>query len=438
MNDLRVYNSILELLPTENNPTPLVKLNKLPFKKLQVYAKLEWYNPFGSIKDRIASYMMKDAENKGLTNSKKLVEPTSGNTGIGLANIANLKGYKLTTPLSKEIPSEKKNLLRFFGTNVLELNDTLCPAPWAPEGAIAKAKQLSQEENYYMLNQYENIANVQAHYTTTGPEIWKQTNQKITQFIAGLGTCGTITGTGKFLKEKNSKVKVIGIYPEEGHDIPGVRSIKQLKQTKLYTPENYDEMKEVSTKEAYDMCLKLNREEGIIAGPSSGMAVAGALKTLKDEEGIAVIIFPDNVFKYISSLEKHFPEIFPKKEELKTSAQIPNLEVIKEIIERARNEFNTIEPEEVKNLDDIEIIDVRPKEIFEQSHLPKAKNIPLNELSQKYSEQNKNKQIITVCNRGNTSIYGMLLLKSLGFKNVKSMNSGTLGWIEKGYDVEKN
>ena len=215
---LRVYDSIIGLLSDEENPTPLVRLNKVvPFEHTQVFAKLEWYNPFGAVKDRIAANMIRDAEERGtLVAGKKLVEPTSGNTGLGLAMIANIKGYALQTPLSMAIPLEKRTVLRFFGSNVIEMDDSLCPAPGAPEGAIASAMETARTQpDFVMLNQYENEANPGSHYRTTGPEIWRQTEGKITHFVAGLGTCGTITGTGKFLKEKNGDVKVIGGSPEE-------------------------------------------------------------------------------------------------------------------------------------------------------------------------------------------------------------------------------
>jgi len=247
--NLRVYDNILGLLPNEENPTPLVRLNKVnPFKNIEIYAKLEWYNPFGAVKDRIAVNLLNDAINKGLSNNKKLIEPTSGNTGIGLVEIAKLKGFNLRTTLSSAIPEEKKTILRFLGSEVIEIPDTLCPDPSSPDGAIGTAKTTVQNspDQFHMLNQYENDANPQAHYISTGPEIWKQTEGKITHFVSGLGTCGTISGTGKFLKEKNPKIKIIGVHPSEGHNIPGVRSIKQLVVTKFYKPEDYNHTIEVT------------------------------------------------------------------------------------------------------------------------------------------------------------------------------------------------
>jgi cysteine synthase len=305
----------LGLLSSEENPTPLVRLNRVvPFRHAQIYAKLEWYNPFGAVKDRVAANLVRDAEERGtLAAGNKLVEATSGNTGFGLAMIGNAKGYPLRTPLSAAIPLEKRTVLRFFGTDVQELDDSLCPAPGAPEGAIAIAHQTAaREPGFVLLDQYSNEANPDAHFRTTGPEIWRQTEGRITHFVAGLGTCGTITGSGRFLKSRNAGVKVLGVYPEDGHDIPGVRSKRQLGQTKLYFPKEYDGEAEVADREAYDLCLRLNREESIMAGPSSGMALAGAVKLVPDEPGvIAVVMFPDNIFKYASSVCRHFPQLCP-------------------------------------------------------------------------------------------------------------------------------
>ena len=280
-----------------------------------MFGKLEWYNPFGAVKDRVAANLIADGEARHtIHGNQKLVEPTSGNTGMALAMIANVRGYSLTTPISSEIPLEKRTMLRFFGADVMELEDTLCPAPGAPEGAIAKASEIADRPGFHMLNQYANEANPEAHYKTTGPEIWRQTEGKVTHFVSGLGTCGTITGTGRFLKEQNDSVKVLGVHPEEGHDIPGVRSIRQLQQTKLFFPDEYDGLVEVTNQEAFDLCLRLNREESIIAGPSSAMALSGAFKLVPDEPGnVVVVIFCDSAFKYASSVVKHLPGLAAKE-----------------------------------------------------------------------------------------------------------------------------
>ncbi len=415
---LRVYDTILGLLSGEDNPTPVVRLNRVtPFKHTQVYAKLEWYNPFGAVKDRIAANLVEDAEARGLlSDDQKLVEPTSGNTGMALAMIANAKGYSLRTPLSVMIPLEKRAVLRFFGSDVIELQDTLCPAPGAPEGAIALAMETAAQPDFHMLNQYENEANPEAHYKTTGPEIWKQTAGKVTHFIAGLGTCGTITGTGRFLKEKDETIRVLGVHPEEGHDIPGVRSIRQLEQTKLYRPEQYDRTVEVSNQDAFDLCLRINREESIIAGPSSGMALAGAFKMVPDEpDNVAVVVFPDNAFKYASSFGKHLPQVRSQNPELSLEEKL-----MKGMVKQARNEHLTIEldaaVEAMENVKPL-VIDVRGLDSYRKARLPGAKSVPIEDINDyaPHFPADHDAPIITVCDRGNLSLLGVLYLVSLGY-----------------------
>ncbi len=436
----RVYGSMFEMLSGPENPTPMVRLNKVTcFEHATVYAKLEWYNPFGAVKDRVAANLVADAEERGMIGeNQQLVEPTSGNTGMGLVMVANGRGYSLTTPLSRMIPQEKRTMLRFFGANVLELDDNLCPAPGAPEGAIATALDLADQPEFHMLNQYVNEANPGAHYKTTGPEIWRQTEGKVTHFAAGLGTCGTITGTGRFLKEQRSDVQVIGVHPMIGHDIPGVRSLAQLSQTKLFHPEEYDTMEEVTNQVAYDLCLRLNREECIIAGPSSAMALAGALRHIPDEPGVvAVVIFPDSAFKYASSVIKHIPGL---KVEPPLSR---NEKVMRRLIETTREDPTAnVDLEEAHTIVEQQgalVVDVRDYETWASSHLPGAKNMPLEELQdfERYLPKDKEAPILSVCNRGNMSLSGVLVLKGMGYRNVRSIRKGTLGWIDRGWPVEK-
>ncbi|MDX1609569.1 MAG: pyridoxal-phosphate dependent enzyme, partial [Halofilum sp. (in: g-proteobacteria)] len=381
----RVYDSILELLPDADNPTPMVRLRRvIPFAATTVYAKLEWYNPFGAVKDRIAANLVRDAEQRQtLGPGRRLVEPTSGNTGLGLAMIGNAKGYPLRAPLSRMIPIEKRAALRFFGCDLIELDDTLCPAPGAPEGAIARAMEIADSEpDYVLLNQYANDANPEAHYRTTGPEIWRQTGGRVTHVVASLGTCGTVTGTGRYLKEQNPGIRLIAVHPEEGHDIPGVRSIRQLSQTRFFNPDDYDHLVEVSNREAYDMTLRLNREESLIAGPSSGMAVCGLLKVLEDRpDAVVVVMFADNVFKYSSSIQRHFPQFFPQE----PAAAAGRESGVERLVALARNPHNTAEVEEVRSLSErgeTRLIDVRGPEEYRAGHVPGAVNIPLAELDQ--------------------------------------------------------
>ncbi len=442
---LRVYDSILGLLPDEQNPTPLVRLGRVvPFEHTRVYAKLEWYNPFGAVKDRVAANLIHDAQQRGvLEPGKKLVEATSGNTGIGLVMMGNLLGYPLQTPLSDQIPLEKRTVLRFLGTDVVELDDSLCPAPGAPEGAIARAHETAQRDpNVKLLDQYANEANPQAHYQTTGPEIWRQTDGAVTHFIAGLGTCGTITGTGRFLKEKNPDVQVLGVYPEEGHDIPGVRSLRQLAQTKLYRPDEYDMQMEVSNREAYEMCLRLNRQEGIIAGPSSGMNLAGALKMLPDEPGlIAVVIFCDNIFKYASSVMRHFPELAPSTDQRSTAqaaAPSKNDQFLAQLVENLKNRYDTIRvkelSEQLQEPDKPLVIDIRSPEMYAEGHIAGSVNIPQEDLPTRNGElpADRDAEIVTICNIGKFSKHATLWLKSKGYRNVRSVKGGLNEWVRKG------
>jgi cysteine synthase/rhodanese-related sulfurtransferase len=444
---LRVYDSILGLLCDEQNPTPLVRLNKVvPFRHTQVYAKLEWYNPFGDVKDRIAANLIRDAEQRGtLAAGQKLVEATSGNTGLGLAMIGNAKGYPLQTPLSKGIPLEKRTVLRFFGTDVVELDDSLCPAPGAPEGAIAKARETAQSKSgYVLLDQYANEANPEGHYRTTGPEIWRQTAGQVTHFVAGLGTCGTITGTGRFLKEQNPDVQVLGVCPEEGHDIPGVRSKRQLAQTKLYRPGEYNGEAEVTNREAYDMCLRLNREESIIAGPSSGMALVGALRMVPDAPGnIVVVIFPDNIFKYASSVLRHFPQLAPPEEEGEPAAASKSDQILNEMFENLKNPYDTIKVGDLSEQLQADaasrplVIDIRIAEHYAESHIPGSINIPQDDLGTRSGElpEDRDAPIVTVCNIGKFSKHATLYLKSKGYRNVKSAKGGLNEWVRKGFEV---
>jgi cysteine synthase/rhodanese-related sulfurtransferase len=433
----RVYDSILGLLPNVDNPTPIVRLQRVPgFKHAKVYGKLEWFNPFGAVKDRVAANLVRDAEEHHLLPEHvRLVEPTSGNTGMALAMIANAKGYSFLATVSNKVPLEKRIALRLFGTELLELDDDLCPAPGAPEGAIVRAAELGAETGSYHLNQYKNPANPDAHYRTTGPEIWRQTEGKITHFVAGLGTCGTITGTGRFLKEQRKDIKVLGVHPAPGHDIPGVRSIRQLEQTALFAPKEYDGLVEVSNEEAFETCRRINQEESIIAGPSSGMALAGALKLVPDEPGVlCVVIFPDDVFKYASSIRKHLPQLFPKQAPAATLAG-----PLSGIVDRARSSPDVIDAAEAKEILDrspaTTLVDVRSLDEYVAQHPAGAINAPLPDIAAGLPTvlpDDRDAPILTVCKVGERSLLGMLLLKASGYQHVKSVRGGLDAWVKAG------
>lgn len=309
-----VYDDVLQLLPDVDHPTPLVRVNRMnPSPDFTLYAKLEWMSPFGSVKDRAAAYLVRDLERRGeLSATRGIVEPTSGNTGISLAGICAAKGYRMRAVVPNKVPIEKKVLLKIAGADLDVVNDELCPSPGMGEGSInlAKSRAKAQSDIYVMPNQYENDANTRAHYETTGPEIWRQTEGRITHLFVSLGTCGTVSGCSRFLRERNPGVKVVAVQPTEGHDVPGLRNVAQLDVSKLYDPSLIDEILEIDYELAYTQALALARREGLLAGPSSGLIYEGARRIVeRDRAGVGVMIFCDNVFKYVSNFIKHAPEL---------------------------------------------------------------------------------------------------------------------------------
>ncbi len=301
---MRVYSNITQLIASPENPTPLVRLNRInPNKDFQIYLKLERYNPFGSVKDRIVSEMLKalDIENR------TVVEPSSGNTGIALSCVANALGIPVEIAVPERIPEEKKVMLRFLGAKVTEADDALCPQ-FPSEGARglvnALVKSPATRDSYISPNQYENELNVQAHYRTTGPEIWQQTRGNINYFFAGLGTCGTITGVGRYLKEQNPEIKIIGVEPAAAdHKLPGMKQITGLDEEfipKILDRSVIDDIVAVTDQDSYSTAIKLARKDGVPVGPTTGAVLYAALHYGKSNKGLAVVISPDDAFKYAS------------------------------------------------------------------------------------------------------------------------------------------
>jgi cysteine synthase len=312
--ETRVFDSITDLLPSERNPSPMVRINRLnPSGDFQLYAKLEWLNPFGSIKDRAAWYMLRDLEERGeLGRGRGIVEPTSGNTGISLAAMAGVRGYGMRAVVPNKVPIEKKVLLKIAGAELDVASDAVCPAPGLGDGSInlARTHARASGHKYAMPNQYENPQNVEAHWATTGPEIWRQTEGRITHLFLSLGTCGTVTGTGRYLRSRNPGVKIVAVQPTEGHDVPGLRNVSQLGVSKLFDPALVDEILEIDYELAYLRTLDLCRSEGLLAGPSCGLIYEGARRVIERERaGYGVMIFPDSVFKYVSNMIRHIPEL---------------------------------------------------------------------------------------------------------------------------------
>jgi cysteine synthase len=281
-----------------------MRLNHVVPPTAGMFLKLEWLNPFGSIKDRTALYLIKGLFDRGELNGKRIVEPTSGNTGIALAALAALLGVKITVTIPDGVPEEKQTLLRMLGAEVWPTPDDLCPINHPKDGAIALARSFVESEatraKYVMPNQYESPDNVRAHYETTGPEIWKQTEGQVRYFIAGYGTCGTITGVAKYLKEQSRDIKVIAVEPRRGHRLPGLKNMTESKTPEILDRSLIDEVVRVDDEPAYAMTKRLFREEGLIVGPSTGAIVHAATELATRLDGPGVAISPDGGFKYAS------------------------------------------------------------------------------------------------------------------------------------------
>jgi len=282
--------------------TPLVELKRVnPNPKVRLMAKLEGNNPAGSVKDRAALYMITKAEQDGsLTKDKTILEPTSGNTGIALAMIGAAKGYRVKLTLPACVSSERRHILEAFGAEVI-----MTPANEGTDGAIRLAHKIVEKEPnvYFMPNQFANPNNPLAHYETTGPEIFKQTNGQIDYFVAGMGTTGTLMGIARYLCEKLKNVKIIGIEPTPHHTIQGLKNMTESIVPPIYKRDNLDDIMIMEDEAAYEMTRRLAAEEGIFAGISSGAAVAGAARIAKDlKSGTVVTILPDRGDRYLSTM----------------------------------------------------------------------------------------------------------------------------------------
>jgi cysteine synthase B len=313
--ELKRYDDIRDLIASPRNPTPLVRLNRtVPPGRFRMYLKLEWMNPFGSIKDRTARSLLEGMAERGELDGKELVEPSSGNTGIALAAIAALMGKKITITIPDAVPEEKKAILEMLGATVMATPDDLCPRNHPKDGAIALAHSIAEspasQGRYAMPNQYENEDNVAAHYTTTGPEIWQQTEGRVRHFVAGYGTCGTLTGVGRYLKEQDPSIRVIAIEPQRNHKLAGLKNLEEAKTPSILDTSVVDEVIRVDDTPAYETTRRLFREEGLIVGPSTGAIVWAAQQLATHESGIAVGVSPDSGFKYGS----FFSEILGRQE----------------------------------------------------------------------------------------------------------------------------
>ena len=299
----RIINTIDNNILDTIGKTPLLRLNNITShinKHVEIYAKLERYNPGGSVKDRAALQMIKDAEESGLlTKDKIILDSTSGNTGIAYAMIAAVKGYKAKIVLPKNASIERKKIISAFGAEIVY------SSPFeGSDGAIRLAMEIynKNSDKYYLPDQYNNPSNWKAHYLTTGPEVLEQTKGRITHFVASVGTSGTIMGTGKALKEFNPNIKIMAIQPDDAmHGIEGLKHMESSIVPGIYDKNFPDETIYINTDRAYDMVKKIITIEGLPVGHSSGAAMVGALQAVENlKEGVIVIIFPDGGDRYLS------------------------------------------------------------------------------------------------------------------------------------------
>lgn len=303
----KIYTSADQLIGN----TPLLELThieKAKDLKAKVYAKLEYFNPAGSVKDRIAKAMLDDAEAKGLLKEgTTIIEPTSGNTGIGLASVAAARGYRIIIVMPETMSVERRQLMKAYGAELV-----LTEGSKGMKGAIAKAEELNKEiENSFIPSQFTNPANPKAHFATTGPEIWEDTDGNIDIFVAGVGTGGTITGVGEYLKGQKSSVKVVAVEPQDSpvlskgtagaHKIQGIGAgfVPEVLDTKVY-----DEIIAVSNEDAFTTGKEIGKAEGVLVGISSGAALYAAVKLAKRPENAGkniVVLLPDTGDRYLST-----------------------------------------------------------------------------------------------------------------------------------------
>lgn len=281
--------------------TPLVELRKInPNPKVRLMAKLEGANPGGSVKDRIALSMIQDAIERGaLKEDRTILEATSGNTGIGIAMVGASLGYRVKLTMPKCVSLERQRVLEALGASLV-----LTEACQGTDGAIREAHRILEEnpEEYFMPNQFENPANVMAHYQTTGPEIWDQTEGRVKVFVAGLGTTGTVMGAGRRLKEYDPSVEVIGVEPILGHKVQGLKNMQESIVPAIFNPEKLDRKIVVEDEDAFDTTRRLALEEGLFVGMSSGASSYAAVQVAKEMDGgTLVVILPDRGDRYLST-----------------------------------------------------------------------------------------------------------------------------------------
>ena len=453
-------NAILDFLNPDNTPyVPLVELpnNLNPFRDtgVRIFVKLMNMLPLMNVKSLPAYNMLLDKKDKGeLTGIRTVIENSSGNTVFSLAVISRLMGIPQTKAVvSHEVSQGKLNILRFLGTEIIVNEEPICPDPSDPTSGICKAKVWAKEHNWFNPGQYDNEANPEAHEKWTAPQIWEQTKSKLDILCVGLGTTGTVTGMGRYLKAKNKDIKIIGVSRKPNNPIPGVRTNNLLKEISFNWKDYVDHQEEVGTTESFKKSLELCRS-GIMVGPSSGFALVGLLNYLKkqtfdkDKEKIAVVVCPDSPFPYISEYFEYLDKTeFPKieNEYLLQHRPIPfkkeTATIVKEI--DPSQAYKLLYSDTPENLwkkirvshgisikKDIAIIDLRTEREFEEHHIAGAEHVAFHDIDTKLKNDKKLKKkrlVLFVCKFGNTSRLATWKAKQAGIK-AASLRGGDAEW----------
>lgn len=460
--------AVLDFLNPENTPyTPLVEipaaLNPYRGKGVRIFAKLMNALPLANVKSIPAYNMLLEKRvNGGLEGIDTVIENSSGNTVFSLAVIARLMGIPHTKAVvSHEVTQGKLNLLRFLGTEIIVNKEPICPDPSDPTSGIYKSKVWAKENNWFNPGQYDNEANPAAHYKWTGPQIWEQTAGNVSLLSVGLGTTGSIVGLGKFLKEKNKNIEIIGVSRIQNNPVPGVRTSNLLKEIAFDWKSNMDYHEEVGTVESFRKSMELCRA-GLLVGPSSGFALIGMLNHLSKQdlssesgqEKIAVFICPDSPFPYIDEYfefleEQEFPEIeniellnegrsHVKRQNLN---QTPMKEldpqqacalIFSEPIESVWDKIKS--KQEVHTKKGYRIIDVRDSDDYQHYHIPNSENVPLHEIDtflQNDTDLKDADGVIFVCYHGNASRLATHKALQAGI-DAFSLNGGNVEWSRLG------
>ena len=435
-----LYKSVTELIGN----TPLIEISKeiTKLKNINVYAKCELYNPFGSLKDRAGYAMLKDEIQKLKENNMTVIESSSGNTAKALQIICSMNGIPFKTITNRIKIPETKEILKVAGAEIEELPGlSECPDPTDPNDPVAYIERIVSENSnkYYHTNQYTNLKNPKAHYEHTGKEIYDDLG-KVDYFFGTLGTTGSSRGTIEYLLEKNKNLKKIGIIAEKGDTIPGIRNKDEMYEVGIFNKSLYDEIVLVNSDEAIEEMLVLNRKCGILGGPTSGAAFKGTLKYLREiddklkEPANAVFIACDRMEWYMSYIKKRRPEIFDS--EIKR-------ETIRTLTEEDMKYAKTIDvnnAEEWIEKNNPIIIDLRGNLAYKNGHIANAINITdifFEDLVDNGTPFSKENSVLLVCSIGDKSKKFSSLLNKKGM-NVYSLENGMIAWRENSFPLKRS